>query len=1572
MASSCNKEKHVRLRGADWAVVSVGLLIILITGVALTCWIVSGAYYDSREDLLRQTRLFASGINKERVKALEGTEADLKKPVYLRLKKQLAAARSNYPKCRFIYLLGRKPDGNLFFFVDSEPAGSKEEATAGQIFQEAPPEYHQIFASQKDLVNGPINDHRGSWLSALAPIHDPKTKGLYGLANQNDALNMVKNAIQFYRENGRQRFLEEVNKTNGEFHHGDLYAFVYDLTMTMLAHPVKPELVGRNLANEKDLGGGKKFRKEIHDLANSKGSGWVEYEYENPVNKAVEPKESYIELVDGMIVCAGAYKGSGGMLAALGMVLDADGWRRMLILSAIPPALLTLTLSAMFLFGVLWISRRAMQNSSSQVRMRWLEVYIVAVVGLSLTLFTAWILHKHEYQTHKDAFAQLAESQTNAVTEGLRDLRIAGLESLANFYESYNEVSSDAFNSYSAFLVKDQIVHAWGWIPVVSAAEREKFEETIRLNGLPDFKIWRMKNSDGNDLSDEKNFYYPIVNLAPIEGNNALLGWDVSSDPIRRAALDEAARLHLITATEPVALLQDPSSKNAMDIYRPIYEKNDPKKLRGFVMASLRQGTLLRSSIQDDSARMEFTLFHDGEEPQLLAASWEERKDHSSGFSLTRPFCAFGKVFGVTAHENASFKHQHPTQTGLLALLTGLCVTAAVAVSLSIILKRREQLERLVAERTFELRRSEEYLSATLLSIGDGVIATDAGGKITNINVVAERLTGWEKAEALGIPVESVLRIVKATTREEAVNPVYKSLQENKTVGLDNHTLLISRDGTEYHIADSCAPIRGEDGVVVGAVLVFRDVTEAYKKQAALRQSEERHRAMFEKNLAIQLLIDPHDGRIIDANPSACAFYGYSLEKMREMYMTEINTLPEESILTKMQAAHRSECSLFQFKHRRADGNIRDVEVRSSPIMVDGRDLLYSNIYDITEKYHAEEQLRESESLQRLLIESIDAGVIIVDAETHVIERMNSKCIEFFGSDAEEILGKVCHCLLCPAEKGRCPVTDYGQDVQGSERVLLKANGETLPILKSVRWIKINGKDKLLETFINITKLKNAENELREMNRQLEEATGRANEMAIQAKSASVAKSGFLANMSHEIRTPLNAILGFAQVLNRDPSLTPKQAEYVQTISRSGSHLLHLINDILDMSRIEAGRTVLNENMFSLHDLLDDLEMMFRSRTEAKGLQLLFERDSAVPRCINADDGKLRQILVNLIGNAVKFTNAGGVAVRVRVQPEPGKSQGGPKSLRLFFEVEDTGPGIPEEDTVKIFDAFQQTETGVRAGGTGLGLAISHEHVEMMGGKLTVSSSFGEGACFRFDVLITPAEDYVPPPKTPLRRVARLESSFKPCRVLVVDDVQNNRKLLCELLSPVGFEVEEASNGLEALEVFDKWTPHAVFMDFRMPVMDGREATRRIKSTEAGRNVPIIAVTASVFAEDKDQVMACGTDAYLRKPFRPEEIFDVLGKCLSLRYIYMDDPNALENNRNAKSVTLTPLTALPDELIQSMKDILAEGDMVRFMELIEQVKPIDAEAAQGLHSLASKYDYEKLNEWLDGRGLEHG
>jgi signal transduction histidine kinase/DNA-binding response OmpR family regulator len=486
-----------------------------------------------------------------------------------------------------------------------------------------------------------------------------------------------------------------------------------------------------------------------------------------------------------------------------------------------------------------------------------------------------------------------------------------------------------------------------------------------------------------------------------------------------------------------------------------------------------------------------------------------------------------------------------------------------------------------------------------------------------------------------------------------------------------------------------------------------------------------------------------------------------------------------------------------------------------------------------------------------------------------------------------------------------------------------------------------------------------------EQNQKLRLASEQADLKAEAAEAASRAKSEFLANMSHEIRTPMNAILGFAQVLEQDPTLNAAQAERVRIINRSGNHLLGLINDVLDMSRIEAGKVRLTPHDFSPDDLLDDLEVMFRPRLEARGLTLTVLREPGLPASLHADETKLRQVLVNLLGNALKFTESGNVTLEGRRSAARPEDPVDANQVRLAFAVQDTGPGIASADRVRIFEAFYQTRSGVEAGGTGLGLPICRRYVEMMGGRLTVESEPGRGSVFRFDIQAVEAD----PGQTPAtgRRIVGIVSESGPRRVLVVDDDPENRALIHAVLEPVGFVVQEADNGQEALEIIAHRPPDAVIMDIRMPGMDGREAIRQLKEGGYGRDMPIIASTAYAYTDEQAAIMAAGAHAYLRKPFRIDELLSLLGEQLNLTYIY---EAAHEPITEIPAARPQGLDDLPADLLLALHDAAQSGDTALLKEMIARVAEINAGTADPLLALTNNFDLDILQLWLEGGKVE--
>ncbi len=462
-----------------------------------------------------------------------------------------------------------------------------------------------------------------------------------------------------------------------------------------------------------------------------------------------------------------------------------------------------------------------------------------------------------------------------------------------------------------------------------------------------------------------------------------------------------------------------------------------------------------------------------------------------------------------------------------------------------------------------------------------------------------------------------------------------------------------------------------------------------------------------------------------------------------------------------------------------------------------------------------------------------------------------------------------------------------------------------------------------------------------------------------QAEAANQAKSQFLANISHELRTPLNAILGFSALMRKEPELTQSQRQNLDIINRSGDFLLRLIDNVLNIARIEAGQVQFENNPFDLASMIRDVTDMMRVRAEDRALLLQIDQTSRFPRYIVGDEARLRQILINLVGNAIKYTQQGGVTLRLGTKNN--------KASHLLIEVEDTGTGIAPEDQQRIFEPFVQLRGQDESIGTGLGLAITHQFVQTMGGSLQLESTPGKGSLFRIDLPLIEAKesDITKQSKTETRDVMRLAPGQPEYRILIVEDQLENQLLLEQLLVSVGFRVKIAENGEQGIELFRSWHPHFIWMDRRMPGMDGMVATQRIRELPGGKEVKIVAVTASAFAEQRKEMLAIGMDDYVRKPFRATEIYDILSKHLGVKYLYKDTLLAGEQD-----VELTPemLNGLPDRLLGELEEALESLDVSLIDTVIQQVATHDRALHKHLTHLADEFNYPTILQVLRNGG----
>jgi PAS domain S-box-containing protein len=1378
---------------------------------------------------------------------------------------------------------------------------------------------------------------------------------------------------------------------------------------------------------------------------------------------------------------------SGEVLMLVGVDMAAEAWEGRVRHARLLPMAATLLMVLILAAGSAALNRRARALPGQAGWLRYTEAGLTAVIGLCLSLVIVWAGNDMDRRKAQEDFQRLAASKEQHIITSLRELR-NDLAGLARFFENSGDVSGREFATFASPMARSsEGVQAWEWIPVVPAADRLAFEAAMHRQGFSSFRIFE-RDSRGESIPvTDRAAYYPVAYVTPLYGNYPAVGFDLGSDPIRNVALQEAMTTGLATATDPVKLVQETEQQQGVMIFQPV-ALEEQGEVSGFALCVLRMQSALnqvlsagkQSDMPIEVRLMDLRLAGD---PVLLAAypsshpagqgpEAEADRQEKPHFTSLHPVFIFNRPYVISICPGPTYMADHRPWTGSGVGLAALLLTLVVAAMVGFLSTRQEDLERKVSKRTKVLRRQNAELDAVLENAPAIMLLVDDQVRVVRANHAAARLTERAPEDLAGLLGGQAIQCINACKGDGCGrNPECKTCSLRNAVaevvqthiGLQNQNgaivLFIKGNRIKRHIEFSVSPILVENAQ--WALLTIEDITERMLAEQSIRESESFQRALLTNLPAGVVIIDPAT-RVIEAvNPAAAAMSGAPADRIIGRRCHQFLCPAEENacpVCDLGQAVDNSERVMLA-----ADGSRIPILKSVKKIHVNGVEKLLETFIDITERKRAETALAKSEARYRAMFEEAGDGILVCDQHFNHLDA-NPRLLSMLGYTIDEFRDLKTEDFIHPEDLANYPVEHVTRRVADGETVVIerryrRKDGSHFPVQLSVRmidpangtlqtlvrditerrqaeeqmaarmarldrtamlqaavadlavsphiamgdvaelaldltekaakalgaeraavwlfqdqghelrclglyetskgehsWGRILDEESFgpefdylksnwyvaahdalsdprlagyLESYLkpfNITSvldvvirlagrnlgmlcfehvsrphqwdsdeitfacqladqlaiaqanydrrraeaelLKNKE-ALEETNRQLEEAIASTNEMAVAAEMASIAKSQFLANMSHEIRTPMNGVIGMSGLL-LDTDLDPEQREYAELVRSSSEALLNIVNDILDYSKIEAKKLELERIDFDLRATIEDAAEMLAVKAGEKGLELTCLVEPEVPLQLTGDPGRLRQIILNLAGNAVKFTQRGEVGIRVSAERIDAAG------VTLRVAIRDTGIGIPADRTGMLFTAFTQVDgsTTRKFGGTGLGLAISKDLVELMGGSVTVESREGQGSTFAFTAVFAAPSDRQ-------SMVPEKRAGLDGLRVLVVDDNETNRLLVGTLLQSWDCHCAEAADGKAALETLlqavRKGAPfHAALVDMHMPGMDGEEFGRRVKQNAEIAATRLILMTSFGQRGDGARMEQAGFSGYLAKPLRQTHLHDCL------------------------------------------------------------------------------------------------
>ena len=1207
----------------------------------------------------------------------------------------------------------------------------------------------------------------------------------------------------------------------------------------------------------------------------------------------------------------------------------------------------------------------------------WLIFFMTMVITLGI-----W--HTFRYTIYQSYYVQFEE-------------RIAQIKTtLSHRFYAYEQMLRGVESLFAAVPMPTYPV----WYSYVSTLQQQDyypqftsiFFAKYRLDSEKDKYITQTQTSSVSHYTiqptGKRPEYLPIVyqkSFTPIYLKN---GFDLLTDPNHRAAIERARDTTLPSLTKQIQWLvpNQQEKTTGFFLYLPLYYQRhttfDTVTARranflGVVLIAFSLDELTHDSL-NRYTDIAFTI-QDSELQHLK----NQINDNRVAYNSLYPY--FSKVvflemggqlwqIRLTTLPHFNIPAYHQIQYGVLII--GLIISLLLAGMTWSFIKTRRMNNRLRTEINKRihlekrLRNREKLLRLVIDSIPQFIFWKDLNQVYLGCNQRFATLTGASSpAQIIGKTDSEIGYPVQNYPNFHSV--IQKVLAENVP---EYHTIeILQWEGKASQWLDiNLIPLQDCDSQTMGILVTFTDTTEQKLAEQALKQAHlELHQFKTTLDMALEgvFIREADTLKLSYVNQGITKLLGYTETELLQTMPGAFNPeMSEQPLLTLLDSLRNGSQQIITFEtvRQHQNGTVIPIEISLQYIEVPEQMSRFIGIVrDITERKHAQTLLQQAiDTVEQINIElsqfkmTLDMTLDIVlmrDANTLKFTYVNQGAVKQLGYTQAELL-QLTPVQLTPEftpdslREWLAPLVTGSQSSMTFETVAQHKAGHLILVEIFVQYIKVPGVNRFISIARDITERKQVEIALLRAKRLAESAK-------LEADIANQAKSTFLANMSHELRTPLNSILGYTQILSRDPQLTAKQREGINIIQRSGDYLLTLINDILDLAKIEAGKIELLPTDFNFIHFIQSITDLFSLRAQQKGISFHYEALSRLPKGIQADEKRLRQILINLLGNAIKFTEKGGVTLKI-----------GYHNQRIRFQIEDTGIGIASEELDKIFIPFQQVgDPHYWAQGTGLGLTITKNLIEIMGGKLAVESTSRRGSTFWFALNLPDVSDLMKPEPDELPVIIGYEGTTR--QILVVDDKWENRSVIINLLTPLGFEIIEANHGQEGLTQAQTQLPDLIITDLVMPVLDGFELTRQIKKIPQLKTIPIIVVSASVFETDQQQSFKAGCDEFLAKPIRADTLLDRLQHYLNLQWIYESGSSPTNRGINMKPVNHSAILITPPSAqLITLYDLAMQGDIGGIMAEIDKLEQVDQQwvsFCRRIRQLAQDFEEEKICQQLE-------